>query len=175
MNPALDGKTIRIPGYVLPLEFSGSKVTEFLLVPWVGACIHTPPPEPNQIVYVKARQGLRHPAHVRRRVGHGPHSRDREQEVGANRRRVGRYRRRVFARARASWSPIRVGWALLPVSGLVALAESRPIMTDRDPALKHSRTERGHLCLLLWMEPIRVPGQCRPRASEGRWGRYGCE
>ena len=54
VNPALDGKTIRIPGYVLPLEFSGSKVTEFLLVPWVGACIHTPPPEPNQIVYVKA-------------------------------------------------------------------------------------------------------------------------
>jgi hypothetical protein len=53
VNPAVDGKTIRIPGYVLPLEFSGSKVTEFLLVPWVGACIHTPPPEPNQIVYVK--------------------------------------------------------------------------------------------------------------------------
>jgi len=53
VNPALDGKVIRIPGYVLPLEFSGTKVTEFLLVPWVGACIHTPPPEPNQIVYVK--------------------------------------------------------------------------------------------------------------------------
>jgi hypothetical protein len=54
VNPAIDGKLIRIPGYVLPLEFSGTKVTEFLLVPWVGACIHTPPPEPNQIVYVKA-------------------------------------------------------------------------------------------------------------------------
>ena len=53
VNPAIDGKMIRIPGYVLPLEFSGTKVTEFLLVPWVGACIHTPPPEPNQIVYVK--------------------------------------------------------------------------------------------------------------------------
>ena len=53
VNPAIDGKIIRIPGYVLPLEFSGTKVTEFLLVPWVGACIHTPPPEPNQIVYVK--------------------------------------------------------------------------------------------------------------------------
>ena len=52
-NPALDGKLIRIPGYMLPLEFSGSKVAEFLLVPWVGACIHTPPPEANQIVYVK--------------------------------------------------------------------------------------------------------------------------
>src|SRR5258705_11478240 len=38
-NPAIDGKMVRIPGYVLPLEFSGTKVTEFLLVPWVGACI----------------------------------------------------------------------------------------------------------------------------------------
>ena len=47
------GKLVRIPSYLLPLEFSGTKVTEFLLVPWVGACIHTPPPEPNQIVYVK--------------------------------------------------------------------------------------------------------------------------
>ncbi len=53
LNSALDGKVIRMPGYMLPLEFSGTKVTEFLLVPWVGACIHTPPPEPNQIVYVK--------------------------------------------------------------------------------------------------------------------------
>lgn len=52
-NPAIDGKVVRIPGYVLPLEFSGKKVSEFLLVPWVGACIHTPPPEPNQIVHVK--------------------------------------------------------------------------------------------------------------------------
>jgi hypothetical protein len=52
-NSALDGQTIRLPGYLLPLEFSGKRVTEFLLVPWVGACIHTPPPPPNQIVYVK--------------------------------------------------------------------------------------------------------------------------
>jgi len=53
-NPALDGKLVRIPGYLLPLEFSGKQVTEFLLVPWVGACIHTPPPPPNQIVHVKS-------------------------------------------------------------------------------------------------------------------------
>jgi len=58
VNPAIDGKLIRIPGYVLPLEFSGTKVTEFLLVPWVGACIHTPPPEPNQIVYVKPEKAF---------------------------------------------------------------------------------------------------------------------
>ncbi|MGQ0577578.1 MAG: DUF3299 domain-containing protein [Betaproteobacteria bacterium] len=54
VNAALDGQTIRIPGYLLPLEFSGKAVTEFLLVPWVGACIHTPPPPPNQIVHVKS-------------------------------------------------------------------------------------------------------------------------
>jgi hypothetical protein len=53
VNAALDGQTIRLPGYLLPLEFSGKRVTEFLLVPWVGACIHTPPPPPNQIVHVK--------------------------------------------------------------------------------------------------------------------------
>jgi hypothetical protein len=54
VNAALDGQTVRIPGYLLPLEFSGKEITEFLLVPWVGACIHTPPPPPNQIVHVKA-------------------------------------------------------------------------------------------------------------------------
>ena len=54
VNPALDGKLVRIAGYLLPLEFSGKQVTEFLLVPWVGACIHTPPPPPNQIVHVVA-------------------------------------------------------------------------------------------------------------------------
>jgi hypothetical protein len=49
----LNGKEVRLPGYVLPLESSGSQVTEFLLVPYVGACIHVPPPPPNQIVFAK--------------------------------------------------------------------------------------------------------------------------
>ncbi len=57
-NKALDGKPVRIPGYLLPLEFDGDKVTEFLLVPYVGACIHTPPPPPNQIVHVKAEEAF---------------------------------------------------------------------------------------------------------------------
>jgi hypothetical protein len=56
-NAELNGKTIRIPGYLLPLEFEDKKVVEFLLVPWVGACIHTPPPPPNQIVHVKLDKG----------------------------------------------------------------------------------------------------------------------
>lgn len=54
----LDGKTVRMPGYLLPLEFDGRKVTEFLLVPYVGACIHTPPPAPNQIVHVTTETGF---------------------------------------------------------------------------------------------------------------------
>jgi hypothetical protein len=56
VNPSLNGQVIRMPGYLLPLEFSGKAVTEFLLVPWVGACIHTPPPPPNQIVHVKSEK-----------------------------------------------------------------------------------------------------------------------
>ena len=48
----LNGASVKMPGYLLPLEFSGRSITEFLLVPWVGACIHTPPPPPNQIVHV---------------------------------------------------------------------------------------------------------------------------
>jgi len=57
-NQALDGKPVRIPGYLLPLEFDDGKVTEFLLVPYVGACIHTPPPPPNQIVHVKTEDAF---------------------------------------------------------------------------------------------------------------------
>lgn len=53
-DPSLNGQLVKIPGYLLPLEFSGKEITEFLLVPWVGACIHTPPPPPNQIVHVKS-------------------------------------------------------------------------------------------------------------------------
>jgi hypothetical protein len=52
---ALDGQFVRLPGFVVPLDFShGSEYREFLLVPYFGACIHTPPPPPNQIVYVAA-------------------------------------------------------------------------------------------------------------------------
>jgi len=57
-RPELDGKTIKIPGYLLPLEYEEEKVIEFLLVPYVGACIHTPPPPPNQIVHVTSESGF---------------------------------------------------------------------------------------------------------------------
>ncbi|MBI4724502.1 MAG: DUF3299 domain-containing protein, partial [Rhodomicrobium sp.] len=54
----LDGKRVRIGGYVVPLDFDAANVKEFLLVPFVGACIHVPPPPPNQIIYVKAAKGF---------------------------------------------------------------------------------------------------------------------
>ena len=55
--PELNGQKIKLPGYLLPLEFEEKKVTELLLVPWFGACIHTPPPPPNQIVFVTMEEG----------------------------------------------------------------------------------------------------------------------
>jgi hypothetical protein len=48
INPALDGAAVRIPGYVVPLEQTKEGVKEFLLVPYFGACIHSPPPPSNQ-------------------------------------------------------------------------------------------------------------------------------
>ena len=51
-NAELDGQIVRIPGYALPLEHKDTGVKELLLVPYVGACIHVPPPPANQIVYV---------------------------------------------------------------------------------------------------------------------------
>ena len=56
--PDLDGQNIRMPGYVLPLEFDGELVTEFFLVPYVGACMHAPTPPPNQMVHVSVEEGI---------------------------------------------------------------------------------------------------------------------
>ncbi|WP_435141340.1 DUF3299 domain-containing protein [Pseudopelagicola sp. nBUS_19] len=53
LNTALHGVYIRMPGFILPLELDAEGVTEFVLVPYVGACIHTPPPPPNQLVLVR--------------------------------------------------------------------------------------------------------------------------
>ena len=56
--PSLNGKLVKIPGFVVPLEGDSELTTEFLLVPYFGACIHVPPPPPNQIVYVKFSKGV---------------------------------------------------------------------------------------------------------------------
>ena len=48
----LENKRIRLAGFVIPLERKGDLVSELLLVPYFGACIHTPPPPANQAVHV---------------------------------------------------------------------------------------------------------------------------
>lgn len=53
----LNGSMVKIPGFVVPLEGDENTITEFLLVPYFGACIHVPPPPPNQIIYVKFPKG----------------------------------------------------------------------------------------------------------------------
>lgn len=54
-NPAMNGVEVKIPGFIVPLEEAKGEVTEFLLVPYFGACIHTPPPPANQILHVRPR------------------------------------------------------------------------------------------------------------------------
>ncbi len=58
--PELTGKRVKIPAYITPLEFnSDSTIKEFLLVPYVGACIHVPPPPANQIVHAVAPEAIK--------------------------------------------------------------------------------------------------------------------
>ncbi len=62
VNSALVGQLVRIPGFVVPLEDSKDGLKEFLLVPYFGACVHSPPPPANQIVHVLPKspaKGLR--------------------------------------------------------------------------------------------------------------------
>lgn len=56
LNQRLDGALITMPGYIIPLDFTSAGVHEFILVPYVGACIHTPPPPANQLVIVRTEQ-----------------------------------------------------------------------------------------------------------------------
>jgi uncharacterized protein len=61
-NPKLEGQAVRLPGFVVPLEEGKDGLREFLLVPYFGACIHSPPPPANQIIHVlpkSAAKGLR--------------------------------------------------------------------------------------------------------------------
>lgn len=62
INPAIVGQLVRLPGYLVPLEETKDGLKEFLLVPYFGACIHSPPPPANQIVHVLPKspaKGLR--------------------------------------------------------------------------------------------------------------------
>ncbi|MEF7613085.1 DUF3299 domain-containing protein [Aquincola sp. MAHUQ-54] len=58
-NSAMQNAAVRLPGYVVPLEEANGGITEFLLVPYFGACIHTPPPPANQIVHVLPKAPLK--------------------------------------------------------------------------------------------------------------------
>lgn len=53
----LDHQKIKIPGYAVPLQGDDKKITEFLLVPYMGACVHMPPPATNQIILVRYPKG----------------------------------------------------------------------------------------------------------------------
>lgn len=57
--PEMDGVSGRIPGFVVPLKTTEDmRILEFFLVPYYGACIHVPPPPPNQIIHVKYKEGF---------------------------------------------------------------------------------------------------------------------
>jgi hypothetical protein len=51
-----NGETVRLPGYIVPIDYSGTGVTAFILVPFVGACVHVPPPPANQLVFVTTEE-----------------------------------------------------------------------------------------------------------------------
>ncbi len=51
-----NGQTVRLPGYVVPIDYSGTGVTAFILVPFVGACVHVPPPPAHQLVFVTTEE-----------------------------------------------------------------------------------------------------------------------
>lgn len=58
--PDMDGRSGRIPGFVVPLKTTEDmRILEFFLVPYYGACIHVPPPPPNQIIHVKYKKGFK--------------------------------------------------------------------------------------------------------------------
>lgn len=54
-----DGAAVRLPGFIVPLEMTDDQtVTEFFIVPYFGACLHMPPPPPNQIIHVEFKDGI---------------------------------------------------------------------------------------------------------------------
>ncbi len=59
VRPELDGTDIRIAGYLVPVDYNDDQqATAFFAVPFFGACLHLPPPPPNQIILVHSEQGV---------------------------------------------------------------------------------------------------------------------
>ncbi len=59
VNTELVGQRVRIPGFVVPLEDTKDGIKEFLLVPYFGACVHSPPPPSNQIIHVLPKDAVK--------------------------------------------------------------------------------------------------------------------
>lgn len=60
VNASMNGAKIKLPGFIVPLDFDDDlTVTQFFLVPYFGACLHMPPPPPNQIIFVETAQGIK--------------------------------------------------------------------------------------------------------------------
>ena len=64
-----NGRIVRLPGFIVPIDYKGTGVTAFILVPYVGACVHVPPPPANQLVFVTTSEpyeseGLFEPVNV---------------------------------------------------------------------------------------------------------------
>ena len=64
-----NGQVVRLPGFILPINYLGKGVTAFILAPFVGACVHVPPPPANQLVFVTTNDpyestGLYEPVNV---------------------------------------------------------------------------------------------------------------
>lgn len=63
IKPEFNNQKVRIPAFIVPLEYDeAQQVTQFFLVPYFGACIHVPPPPPNQIIFADHQQGMSLPA-----------------------------------------------------------------------------------------------------------------
>lgn len=56
--PAMNRRRVRLPGYLVPMDLEGERVRSFLMVPYFGACIHVPPPPPNQVVFVEMEDAV---------------------------------------------------------------------------------------------------------------------
>lgn len=59
VNPKLEGVTIRLPGFVVPITFIASgSVGEFLLVPYAGACLSRAATPPNQTIFIELDKAM---------------------------------------------------------------------------------------------------------------------
>lgn len=60
IRPEYNDRKVRMPGFIVPITLDKDQnVTEFFLVPYFGACIHVPPPPPNQIIFSKLKTGIK--------------------------------------------------------------------------------------------------------------------